>query len=77
MFLEVIIFVFLKASIIPVAHLFLCFPRADNFSGTSVKAIAFLAKLVSYPLLNKSQVKTISSPTQFCHPPISFKSFVL
>lgn len=76
-FFDVIILTFLKASIIPRAHLVLCLPKSPRVSGTSVNAMAFSAKLVSYPLLNNCQVKTISSPTQFCHPPISFKSFVL
>ena len=63
-FLEDIVFTLLNASIIPLAHLFLCLPKLPNVSGTSVKAIAFFAKLVSYPWLNNSHVKTISSPTQ-------------
>ena len=46
-FLERNIFTFLKASIIPLAHLFLCLPKSFNFFGTSVKAIAFFEKLVS------------------------------
>ena len=45
-FFEVMIFVCLKASIIPLAHLFLCLNSPLKVSGVSVKATAFLAKFV-------------------------------
>ena len=76
-FFEVITFTFLNASIIPLAHLFLCLNKSLNVFGDSVKAIAFFAKLTLYPFVNKDHVNTISSPTQSCHPFNSFIAFVL
>ena len=46
-FLDDNILFFLKASIIPLAHLFLCLPNSLYFSGTTAYAMAFFAKLVS------------------------------
>lgn len=43
-FLDVTVFTFFNAYTIPLAHLFLCFPKLFSFSGTSVKAMAFFCK---------------------------------